>query len=85
MRTDTDLKTQEYLLKVTPRLQRGGFKVTYNVKYDSLGLSFLCVAKQTKFQVEKFGFNLTCFVFARLGSVNVNSLGELLSEILQIR
>jgi hypothetical protein len=64
--------TNDYLTKVIQRLRNEGFDCRENVTYS--GQIFKYVAKRTRFELTKFGFSETFFVFAEFPLLDTSSL-----------
>ena len=52
-----------YLSRITERLKKKGFVVNRNVLYNNQVFEY--VARKTKFEIERFGFSTTIFIFGR--------------------
>jgi len=61
-----------YLSRVTQRLKDDGFALEENVTYKNQ--TFDRVAKRTRFEIDKFGFAATSYLFARFSSPDIGSL-----------
>jgi hypothetical protein len=59
---------------VTRRLKDKGFRIYENVVYKNLVFEY--VAKRTKFELEKFGFITTLFLFAKFTNPDVHLLSD---------
>jgi hypothetical protein len=64
--------TEAYLATVLQRLRDEGFGCQENVGHGDY--VFRWVAKRTRFELTKFGFSETFFVFERFGSLDLDSL-----------
>ena len=63
-----------YLTSVIQRLRAQGFDCSENVGHGDQ--VFSCVGKRTRFELTKFGFSETFFVFAEFPSVDIGSLRQ---------
>jgi len=63
---------EAYLARVTQRLKDDGFTVEENITYS--GQTFDCVAKRTRFEIDKYSFAATSYLFARFSSPDISSL-----------
>jgi hypothetical protein len=62
----------DYLSEVTKRLEAGGFAIEENITYKNQTFDY--VARRTRYEVDKFGFAATFFLFARFSSLDISSL-----------
>lgn len=63
-----------YISTVIPRVGEQGFDCTQDVAYGDE--TFLCVARRARFELGKFGFAETFFVFGEFSSVDTRALTE---------
>jgi hypothetical protein len=61
-----------YLSKITKRLRANGFVISKNIKYKEQAFDY--VAKRTMYEIDKFGFAATSYLFARFSSLDISSL-----------
>jgi hypothetical protein len=64
----------DYLSEITLRLRANGFVINNNIIYKNQ--TFDCVAKRTMYEIDKFGFVATFFIFARFPSLDIVSLKD---------
>jgi hypothetical protein len=69
---DKNDTAEAYLSRVTQRLKTDGFVIEENITYK--GQTFDCVAKRTRFEIDKFGFMAASFFFARFSAPGINEL-----------
>jgi hypothetical protein len=65
---------EAYLARVTKRLKAGGFAIEENITYESQTFDY--VAKRTMYEIDKFGFVATFYLFARFSSLDISSLRD---------
>jgi hypothetical protein len=63
-----------YLARVTQRLKDDGFTIEENITYK--GQTFDYVSKRTKFEIDKYSFVATSYLFARFSSPDISSLRD---------
>ena len=63
---------QGFLSSAIGRLSEGGFTATRDVSFE--GEVFLCAARRTKFELTKFGYSETFFVFAEFSTLGFDEL-----------
>ena len=66
--------SSKYLDAVIPSLSTAGFDCVRDVSYDHQ--TFPCVARRTRFELTKFGFAETFFVFGERSSLDTAALRE---------
>jgi len=64
----------DYLSVITQRLMANGFVINNNVIYKNQ--TFDCVAKRIMYEIDKFGFIATFFIFARFSSLDIGLLKD---------
>lgn len=69
---------EAYLARVTQRLKNDGFAIEENITY--MEQSFDCVAKRTRFEIDKYCFVATSYLFARLSAPDISSLRDFSAE-----
>jgi hypothetical protein len=69
---------EAYLSRVTQRLKADGFVIEEDITYRNQ--TFDCVAKRTRFEIDKFGFVATFYLFARFSSLDISSLRDFSSK-----
>jgi hypothetical protein len=65
---------KSYLSRVTQRLKADGFVIEEDITYRNQ--TFDCVAKRTRYEIDKFGFAATSYLFARFSSPDISSLRD---------
>jgi len=65
---------EAYLARVTQRLKDDGFTIEGNIKYN--GQTYDCVAKRTIYEIDKFGYAATFYLFARFSAPDISSLRD---------
>jgi hypothetical protein len=68
------LNVENYLSIINDRLIQSGFDIRKNIDYKNQ--LFLCVAERTKFEIDRFGFCTTFFLFAELNNPDIHLLRE---------
>ena len=66
--------SEAYLNRVTQRLKAEHFRIENNITYKNQ--TFECVARRTRFEIDKYGFVTTFFLFANFPSLNMDSLKD---------
>ena len=64
----------DYLSKITQRLKANGFVIRKNITYKEQAFDY--VAKRTRYEIDKFGFVATFYLFARFSSLDIASLRD---------
>jgi len=70
--------TNGWLQKTLRNLAREGFVITENVSHS--GATMRALARRTRFELTKFGFSETFFVFRKFESVNAEALRRFSSD-----
>ena len=81
MDSNTKPAIENYLSKVIQRLQGQNFKIAQNITYKKQTFNY--AAKRTRFEVEKFGFVKTVFLFSRFSSLDTGLLREFSAQSFQ--
>jgi hypothetical protein len=71
----------QYLLKITEKLEQQNFKIEKNLEYDNQVFEY--IAKRRKFEIERFGFCTTFFLFARFKTPNIYLLNDFSTKALR--
>ena len=74
MNRDKGDTAEAYLSRVTQRLKANGFVIRKNITYKEQAFDY--VAKRTMYEIDKFGFVATFYLFARFSSLDFSSLRE---------
>ena len=69
-----DLCLVEYFPKVIERLKQYGYHIGNNITYENQNFEY--VAKLTRFEIERFAFCTTFFLFAKFSTPNFSTLKE---------
>jgi len=71
---DKQDNAEDYLSRVAQRLKDDGFALEDNITYK--GQTFDRVAKRTRYEIDKFGYAATFYLFARFSSPDISSLRD---------